>query len=206
MLLLHKRAGSNRFATFLWAVAVALLLRVVIFLLHSGFVLSQDMMISSIFYAVSILTVLLSLVFAALSCRKYFSPVRFTLWLAVCTPVSSILLMFVYALIALGIMAFSSGSLPTYWLPVFLRVLVVGLVFGLILYAVELPFAILAFSSAFFKKRFYECFRLKGMDADIEKPPATGPDNVIFIDAKQKYPDSDDKVSNKWQDPPQPKD
>ena len=38
-----------------------------------------------------------------------------------------------------------------------------GLVTGLLLYAINLPFMILAFCSPFFRERFYACLRLKSM-------------------------------------------
>ena len=205
MLMAHKRAGANRFTTFLWAVVLVVFIGAIIFLSYSGLAFSRDMIAFIVFYAVGIIAVLIGLVFVAHCCRKYYSPIRFTLWLAVCTPAGAILVMLIYASIVMSIMVVISG-LPSSWYRIFAQMLVVGLVLGGILYAVQLPFLILALSSSFFRKRFYECFRLKGMIVTPDQVSASGPDNVILTRTAEKNTDAEDKISNKWMDPPRPKD
>jgi hypothetical protein len=203
MLLAHKRAGGNRFATFLWALAASILIGAAVYLSYSGLAFNQEMMILIVFYAVSILAVLVGLVFAAHCCRKYYSPIRFTICLAFCAPAGAILVMLIYASIVLSITAVA-GDLPSNWFRILVQFLVLGLIFGGIIYAIELPFIILTLSNSFFKKRFHECFRLKGMDFEREK--TTTPEHIMLTKAPEKQGDAEEKVSNIWMDPPRPSD
>ena len=205
MLLAHKRAGCNRFATFLWALTVSVLIGAATYLSYSGLAFNQNMMILIIFYAAGILAVLVGLIFAAHCCRNYYSPIRFTICLAFCTPAGAILAMLIYAAIAISIMAVTQG-LPTSLISMLVQVLVVGLVFGGILYAIELPFLILALSSPFFRKRLHECFRLRGMDFVTDKIPTSDPEHILLTKATPENTEIEDKVSNRWMDPPRPND
>ena len=203
MLLAHKRPSCNRFFTFLWAVAVSVFIGAAVYLSSCGLTFNRDMMILIMFYLVGVLAVLIGFVFAAHCCRKYYSPIRFTICLAFCTPAGAILAMLVYAAIVISIMAVTQ-SLPTSLISMVKLVLVVGLVSGGILYVIELPFIILTLNCSFFRKRFHECFRLKGMDFEREKVPA--PEHIILTKAPEKKENAEDKVSNKWMDPPRPSD
>ena len=203
MLLAHKRAGCNRFLTFLWAVAVSVLIGAATYLSYSGLAFNQETTILIVLYAIGILAVLVGLVFAAHCCRKYYSPIRFTISLAFCTPAGAILAMLVYAAIAISIMAVTHG-LPSRWYWRLIDALTFGLVFGGILYAIELPFIILTLNCSFFRKRFHECFRLKGMDFEREKVPA--PEHIMLTKAPEKKENTEDKVSNRWMNPPRPSD
>ena len=203
MLLAHKRIGCNRFATFLWAVVLSVIIGAATYISSSGLEFNREMMVLMVLYVVGILAVLTGLVLAAHCCRDYYSPIRFTLFLAVCTPAGAILVMLIYASIALGIMVVG-GSLPSGWYQIFTQILVFGFIFGGILYAVELPFIILALNCPFFRKPFHDYFRLRGMDFTLKTAPA--PEHIMLTKAADKSADSEDKVANRWMDPPRPKD
>ncbi len=84
------------------------------------------------------------------------------LWLALWCLVLCLTAMFAYALIAFIIIAAIMGqSIPIG--AVFIQIPLVGLLVGGILYLLLLPYMILVLNSDLFRRRFYGCFRLKGM-------------------------------------------
>jgi len=91
------------------------------------------------------------------------------LWLALWTMIISIVAFLTFFLIAVG----PSGPAEELirQIP---GVLLVGLIFAICIYMLNLPFMILAFASTFYRKRFYAYFHLKSMPisslSGTEKP------------------------------------
>jgi hypothetical protein len=87
-------------------------------------------------------------------CGWRYRPPRFMLWLAVWMLLCSLFAMFGFFIIGNAIM--SSGSVPDI-LETIKMLTLVGLIFGLCLYLINLPFMILGFADPFFRKRFNVC-------------------------------------------------
>lgn len=150
-LLAYQVGNRNHFVTFLSALIIMLmisLLGAVSYTTGS----SEEAMAILVFLSILAMVLLLGFALAGWRCRKRCSPVHFMLWLAVCTLAVGAGGMLVFALI----MGLIIGDLPP-----LLAVLIVGLVCGLCVYAIELPYMILAFYSSFFRERFYACLRLR---------------------------------------------
>jgi peptidoglycan/LPS O-acetylase OafA/YrhL len=116
---------------------------------------------TALFLALLIFLALTMLVAIALSQRlcggKYY-PVRFMLWLALWTLVGS--LVAIFGFVIAGSLIMSGG--PDLSEPQVITMLVLGgLVFGLCLYTLNLPFMILGFANPFFRKRFCACLGLE---------------------------------------------
>jgi len=108
------------------------------------------------------LTILVAITLSRRLCRGIYRPVRLMLWLALCTLIVSLVTMFVYIIVGSIIMSSQPDiSVSIYILP--------GLIFGLILYVLNLPFMILGFTSSFFRERFCACLNLIPVPAAPEK-------------------------------------
>ncbi len=109
-------------------------------------------------------------------CGKKYSQVRFMWWLALWTLVFIILA-------ALGLFVVTGLIIPSSWPSNFLSVLseiaVVGLIFGLFIYVLNLPFMILGFVNPFFRERFLTCLRLKSMPSTVDSSQ-----NTVQLDGK----------------------
>ena len=121
---------------------------------------SNETVLFSALFAFMAVTMLCAMTIAGKLCSRKYSPLKFMLWMALYTLVGSLITMFGFFIVATAIM--SSGPGPDI-LEAILMVLLVGLIFGLFLYVINLPFMILAFCSPFFRERFYACLRLKSM-------------------------------------------
>ncbi|MHC4325296.1 MAG: hypothetical protein ACYSUX_13615, partial [Planctomycetota bacterium] len=101
--------------------------------------------------------VLMAITLSRRFCGKRYNPVRFMLWL--------VLWMLLFGIFAtLGYFVIGSiilSSWPSDLRSVLLQVTVIGLIFGLFLYLLNLPFMILGFVNPFFRERFCACLRLK---------------------------------------------
>jgi hypothetical protein len=106
------------------------------------------------------ITMLSAMTIAGKLCQWKYRPLNFMLWLALWTPLVSLVTTFVFYIVGFAIM--SSGSGP-YILQMILMVSIVGLIFGLCLYVMNLPFMILGFTNPFFRERFCSCLRLKSI-------------------------------------------
>jgi len=157
-LLGHKIGNRNRLVTFLLALsimAVAGLTGVTSYGM-TGF--SEETAAVLMLLAVLTFTMLLGFVLTGWRCRNRYSNLRFMLWLA---------FWFVAACVA-SMLTFYSVMFAIYQIPlsiftILLRLSIVALVLGLCLYAIVLPYMILALRSSFFRRRFYGCFHLPAM-------------------------------------------
>jgi len=117
-------------------------------------------MIALAMLAVLALAMLLGFVLSGRCCRKRYGPVRFMLWLAVWMVVVCLASMIVFY----GIV-FIIQQAPIPISTILFVAATVGLVFGVCLYVINLPYMILALRSSFFRERFHACLRLKAMPA-----------------------------------------
>ncbi len=163
--LLADRIGNrNRFATFLLAVVVMAIMCALAGVSLGEFKLSADMAGISVVFAVLAATTLLAFVLTGWMCRKSYSAVRFMLWLAVWTVAPCLLIMMIVAAVSvIGGLVMGNGPPPGSLLLMVLMFPLAGLILGGFIYAILFPFMILAFNSDLFRRRFYGCFRLKGM-------------------------------------------
>jgi hypothetical protein len=97
-------------------------------------------------------------------CRGKYRPVRFMLWLALWSGLVGIFAMIGFIIV--GTIIMSSG--PERSEMIFIIGLG-GLIFGLCLYVLNLPFMILGFAHPFFREHFCSCLGLKAMPAASQK-------------------------------------
>ena len=163
--LLAERIGNrNRLVTFLLAVVVMAIMCALGGVSLGEFKLSADMAGISVVFAVLAAIVLWAFVLTGWMCRKSYSAVRFMLWLAVWIVAPYLLLMVILATVSIiGAIVMGNALPPGFLLLMALKVPLVSLIVGGFIYAILFPFMILAFKSNLFRRRFYGCFRLKGM-------------------------------------------
>jgi hypothetical protein len=167
-LLAYKLGNRNRFISLLLALVVLVAVSVVVVVSSQAWS-SRAALGLLVIQALGIATMLLVFVLAGWHCRKRYGPWRFMLWLALWTMVISIVAFLTFFLIAVG----PSGPAEELirQIP---GVLLVGLIFAICIYALNLPFMVLAFSSPFYRERFYAYFHLKSMPVSslsgTEKP------------------------------------
>jgi len=167
-LLAYKLGNRNRFVSFLLALVVLVAVTVVAVVSYQAWS-SQAAFQIFVIQALGIVTMLLVFVLAGWRCRKRYGPWRFMLWLALWTMVISLVGMITFFLISEG---------PSDPAKELIRqipgVLLVGLIFAICIYLLNLPFMILAFVTPFFRERFYAYFHLKSMPmsspSSTEKP------------------------------------
>ncbi len=169
-LLAHKLGNRNRFVTFLLALIIMIVVGFVGLTSYSMGEFSNETTLFLAFLAVLALAVLVGFVLAARLCQKHFNALRFMLWLALWTVINS-----VAAMLTFMVIMFLVQSRPNNMIPILLQILIFGLVAGLLLYVINLPFMILALSSSFFRERFYACLRLKSMPTAIVQADADQP-------------------------------
>lgn len=122
------------------------------------------------------LTMLVAITLSRRLCRGKYRPVCFILWLALWTLLGSMFATFGFIIV--GSMIMSSG--PDLSVAILMFTLA-GLIFGLVLYVLNLPFMILGFAHPFFRERFCACLRLKSMptthgQADADRLGGQSPD------------------------------
>jgi len=167
-LLAYKLGNRNRFISLLLALVVLVAVSVVVVVSSQAWS-SRAALGLLVIQALGIATMLLVFVLAGWHCRKRYGPWRFMLWLALWTMVISIVAFLTFFLIAVG----PSGPVEELirQIP---GVLLVGLIFAICVYMLNLPFMILAFVTPFFRERFYAYFHLKSMPisslSGTEKP------------------------------------
>ena len=106
------------------------------------------------------LTMLVAITLSRRFCGGKYRPIRFMLWLALWTVLGSIFAIFGFIIVGTIIMSSGPDS-PQMILIIGLG----GLIFGLCLYVLNLPFLILGFIHPFFRERFCACLRLKPIPA-----------------------------------------
>jgi len=122
-----------------------------------------------IFTLIVAVILLISLALTRRLVHRRYQPLRFMLWLGVWSMVSSI----VGAAAFVGVMVLSVGFPWHNLLPVLVQIVVPGLALSLCLYAVNLPYLLLMFSSPFFRRRFQVWL---GVDSLLPQVQAAAPD------------------------------
>jgi len=167
-LLAYKLGNRNRFVSFLLALVVLVAVSIVAVVSSQAWS-SRAALGLLVIQALGIATMLLVFVLAGWHCRKRYGPWRFMLWMALWTIVISLVGMITFFLIAEGASDPSEELIRQ--IP---QVLLVGFIFAICVYMLNLPFMILAFVTPFFRERFYAYFHLKSMSiscpSGTEKP------------------------------------
>jgi hypothetical protein len=161
-LLAHKLSNRNRLITLFLALVIMIVVGLLGAISYGAGEYSQETAGILIFLTLSVFTMLFAFVLTGWQCRKRYSGSRFVLWLAVWTVTVSIVVVLVYVGIALAILSIA-GHIPSNLFSVLIQIPIGGLILGGALYAINLPFMILALRSPFFRERFYACLRLKSM-------------------------------------------
>jgi hypothetical protein len=169
-LLSHWLGNRNRFLVALLALVIIGLGGIAGAVSYPSPESSQQTVASLLVAGLSALILVLGFALAGWWCRKRYRPVSFMLWLAVWTVAATLVIMLGYVGVAFVITSFA-GHTPSEWISVLFQVLVVGAIFGGCLYAIVLPFMILAIWSRFFRQRFYACLRLKSMSVETKAEP-----------------------------------
>jgi hypothetical protein len=182
-LLAHKLDKGNRFVTFLLAVGMMAALGLLAAVSYSGVELAGETLWVAVFFAVFAVVVLVAFALAGWSCRRRYSAVRFMLWLLVWTVAAGIVAMLSYVGIVVAVSTLSgfspSGLSPVSAILMLLQIGVMGAVFGLCLYVIDLPYMLLVLCTPFFRERFYACLHLKSMSgAHRESNPAESNSNL----------------------------
>jgi hypothetical protein len=167
-LLSHWLGNRNRFVVFLLALvimAVAGAAGAISYTEYSGETLS-----STIGCAILALMMLFAFVLTGWWCRKRYSGLRFTLWLGVWNAVV-FLGTFIVVLVGTGILRGIPEWWSELWFVMMSIVLIQALIVGGCVYAIVLPFMILALRSSFYRQRFYACLRLKSMSVETKAEP-----------------------------------
>ena len=107
-------------------------------------------------FVFAVLTMLVAITLSRRLCRGRYHPVRFILWMGLWTILASIFAMFGFIIV--GSIIMSSGPDLSEMLSI---IGFGGLIFGLCLYVLNLPFMILGFVHPFFRERFCAFLRLK---------------------------------------------
>ena len=117
---------------------------------------SGEMALFLTLFAFMAFTILIAITLSRRFCKGTYHPVRFLLWLALWMLLGSLVATFGFIII--GSIIFSSGPDSTEAILIFLFT---GSIFGLFLYALNLPFLIVGFVHPFFRERFRTCLHLQ---------------------------------------------
>ena len=165
-----KLSSLNPWTAFFLSLALTIMLFLAGIVSYHGFGFSQDTMVALIMLAVLALAMLLGFLLAGWRCRKRYGPVRFILWLAIWMIVVCLVSILMFYLIA-----FMIEQVPIPISTILLMAAIAGLVLGICLYVINLPYMILAFSNSFFRERFFASLRVTPVQtvpeqADIGQP------------------------------------
>lgn len=105
---------------------------------------------SVVFTAIVTLSLLVSLTLTRRLSHRHYQPARFLLWLALWSALCSI----TGAAAFVAVEALAAVSPLHAWLAMLVQTILAGLVLALCLYAVNLPYLLLMFTSPFFRRRF----------------------------------------------------
>lgn len=108
----------------------------------------------SIFLGLTVGILLVSFTLAGFMCRRKFGPVRFCIWMGVWVLLTTIGFFAVFGIIQSVMYGMSMSMM-------IMQILMVALIYGGILVIGLLPFEILWFKNAFWRKRFDAVFGLK---------------------------------------------
>ncbi len=158
----HKLGNRNRFVTFLLAFALTGGLCAVGVASCLGWGFPREAMAGLVVLTVMVLVGLLAFALAGCCCRNHYGPVRFMLYLALWAVVICVAVtLSVYATV------FLLQQAPVAISTVLLVAVIGGSVIGACIYAINLPYMVLALRSPFFRERFYACLRLKSMPCGL---------------------------------------
>jgi hypothetical protein len=160
-LLAHMLGNRNRFITFLLALIVMIFISIAGQLAYGEF--SEQTIIFLFFIIFLSFASLISYVLAGWRCRVKYTGLRFILWLALWSIISSLAAMMVFLVVAYIVQRPGIDILRA----IFFQALITGLVTGLLSYVINLPFMILAICNPFFRERFYACLQLKSMPTTV---------------------------------------
>jgi len=157
-LIAHKLGGFNGFVRFCLSLGIlALVAGLGTLSYYTGF--SGETAIFVVVLVFMSIILLLAMAVAGWLCKRQYLPVRYMLWLGLCTLLGSVVAMF--GVFIVGMLFIFPGQ-PKLMSMIF-EVAGVGLIFGVCLYVLNLPYMILAFRSPFFRERFFACLSLKSM-------------------------------------------
>ncbi len=131
---------------------------------------SNEMALFSALFVFMALTMLAAITLSRRLCGGKYRPVRFMLWLALWTLLGSMFATFGFLIVVSMI-----TSLGPDLSEAILMFTLAGLIFGLCLYVLNLPFMVLGFVSPFFRERFCGCLRLESIPAAVTSG-GTGPE------------------------------
>ena len=185
MLLAHKIQNKNRLITFL----LALLISTFVLIIGSGaFDSLQFLIMAFVGCPILSLLVLTPLVLAGWFCRVRYTPARLMLFLAAAVLILNTAVSLIYFIIV----ACAIGGFGVSWLWMIFVLLIFILVFSAFLYVILSSYLILAFRSAFYRQRFYACFRLPGMETEqltpepeVEPEQAPFEEQAVIVETKQ---------------------
>jgi hypothetical protein len=160
----HRRLALG--ATFFVMVAVGLLS----YLCNFGVARGEVLPTLSIYYVILALALMLPLWLSSWCCRRVYRPVRFMFWLLLWT---SLMLPGMLGL-CFGAVALLTSSGPqalAHALAVMPMVALLGGIYGVVLYLINLPFMLLMFRNSLYRERFCKVF---GLQAATNLPAAVG--------------------------------
>lgn len=123
---------------------------------------SEETVIFLALFVFMTFAILMAIAISRRLCSKKYSPVRFMLWLALW-----MILFGVFATLGfyIAVTLVTSSSLPSDLLSTLLWIAIMGLILGVFIYLLNLPYMILGFVNPFFRERFYACLWLKPVTA-----------------------------------------
>jgi hypothetical protein len=180
----EKQFAAVRFA------AAALIMMTVGFAAYVFFVgtqLTEEFVGLAIFFAICVVTLLVSFASAAFCCRAAYSPGRFLGWLLLWTMISPVVVGVVVGIVGMSIAAAFSHDLGDLFLQVVfgaIMLVVLGGVVGTIIYVFNLPFMVLFVNSPLYQTRFRNVLRLPESPPDGEIPLRTLPSVAAPLDGR----------------------
>jgi len=153
-----KLGRLNPWISFFLSLALTITLVLVGIVSYHGLGFSQDTVVALVMLAVLAMAMLLGFILAGWCCRKYYGLVM--LWLALWMVVICLACTLAFFLIA-----FMIEQAPIPISTILLMGTIVGLVLGVCLYVINLPYMILALCNSFFRERFRSCLGLKPIPA-----------------------------------------
>ncbi|UCE99868.1 MAG: hypothetical protein JSV82_02045, partial [Planctomycetota bacterium] len=121
---------------------------------------SNEVALFLAFFAFMTTTMLVAITAAGKLCYWQYRPLNLMLWMAMWTLLGGLFTTFGFFIV--GIFIMSSGPKPDI-LEAILMLTFVGLILGLCLYVLNLPFMILGLTNSFFRERFCACLCPKSM-------------------------------------------
>ncbi len=155
-LLAQRPERRKGVVSFLLAGAILAGLGTLGMLCYNGFRLDGETAAYFAIYGIWVLTLLLGMTISCLRCRKNFAVKRFLslllLWMIILTVGFMLLYMAIIMLI--------ESHMYNMALVMLMQVGIVGFVLAVALYVIALPYMILIFRNAFYRRRFENCFNL----------------------------------------------